>query len=53
MIPFFSAFSKIEYIKIVDIQNLNNLDKIKGKLLIALAVYVGRTRLIDNIIVSA
>ena len=43
--------AKIQYIEIVDQENLKPLDKIKGKVLIALAVCIGKTRLIDNIIV--
>ncbi|MDD4980872.1 MAG: pantoate--beta-alanine ligase [Candidatus Omnitrophica bacterium] len=42
----------IQYISIVDLENLRPLDKIKDKALIALAVYIGKTRLIDNIIVN-
>ncbi len=43
---------KIEYISIVDAQTLDELDKIKGKVLIALAAKAGSTRLIDNIILD-
>ncbi|UCD15055.1 MAG: pantoate--beta-alanine ligase [Candidatus Omnitrophota bacterium] len=43
---------KIEYIKIVDAQNLKELDKIRAPVLIALAVYIGKTRLIDNVIIN-
>jgi pantoate--beta-alanine ligase len=43
---------KIDYIQIVDSDKLNPAIKIKGRILIALAVWVGRTRLIDNIIVN-
>lgn len=44
--------TKIDYIEIVDALTLKPLKKISEKALIALAVYVGRTRLIDNIIIS-
>jgi len=40
---------RIDYVEIIDLQNLNNIDKLEGDALIALAAYVGRTRLIDNI----
>ncbi|MBU3958709.1 MAG: pantoate--beta-alanine ligase [Candidatus Omnitrophica bacterium] len=42
----------VQYISIVDLKDLRPVDKIKGKVLIALAVWVGKTRLIDNIIVN-
>jgi len=44
--------AKIQYISIVCPQDLKPVDKIKGEVLIALAVFIGKTRLIDNIIVS-
>lgn len=43
---------EIDYIEIVDADELNDLKRIGGRALIALAVYVGKTRLIDNIIVN-
>jgi len=45
--------AKIDYISIMDLQNHKPLNKIKGKALIALAVRIGKIRLIDNIIVSS
>jgi pantoate--beta-alanine ligase len=45
-------FAKIDYIVIVNKNNLESLPKIKkGETLIALAVYIGKVRLIDNIII--
>ena len=44
--------AKIDYVEIVDIEELNPVKEIKNKALIALAVYIGNTRLIDNIIVN-
>jgi|UniRef100_A0A7C3UUP5 pantoate--beta-alanine ligase len=41
---------KIDYISIVDTKELREVDLIKGEVLIALAVYFGKARLIDNII---
>jgi pantoate--beta-alanine ligase len=41
----------IDYIAIVDPATLKSLERIKGKALIAIAVRIGQTRLIDNIIV--
>jgi len=43
---------KVQYIALVDLSNLNPKNIIKGNILIALAVWVGKTRLIDNTIIS-
>ncbi|MCY6354290.1 pantoate--beta-alanine ligase [Clostridium sp. ZS2-4] len=40
--------SKIDYIEIVDSSSLKPVEKIEKSILIALAVYIGKTRLIDN-----
>lgn len=45
-------FAKIDYVSIVDLEKLENLKKINKKCLIALAVKIGKTRLIDNAIIS-
>ncbi len=42
----------IDYIEIVDTEELNPVNPIKGKFLIALAVYIGKARLIDNMILE-
>lgn len=42
----------IEYIEIVDTKNLERIGKLQGEVLIALAARVGKTRLIDNIMVE-
>jgi pantoate--beta-alanine ligase len=46
--------TKIDYIKIVDPQILEDVNKIRPgrKVLVALAVWIGKTRLIDNILVK-
>ncbi len=44
--------AKIEYISIVDCADLKEVKTVQGKVLIALAVRFGKTRLIDNIIVE-
>ncbi len=44
--------TRIDYVKIVDINSLEEVKKIKGRLLIAVAVFFGKTRLIDNVIVA-
>ncbi|MCM8831520.1 MAG: pantoate--beta-alanine ligase [Candidatus Omnitrophica bacterium] len=45
------SFAKIDYIKIVDPKTLRDVKEIKKKVVVALAVFIGKTRLIDNIIV--
>jgi pantoate--beta-alanine ligase len=47
------AADKIDYISIVDPESLKEVKKIKGKVLVAVAVRIGGTRLIDNIEVKA
>ncbi len=42
----------IEYVSIVDAENLQQLDKIVGRILAAVAVRIGPARLIDNIVVD-
>ncbi|MDP8217804.1 MAG: pantoate--beta-alanine ligase [Candidatus Theseobacter exili] len=43
--------AKIDYIKVTDSETLHSSDQLKGSVLIALAVYIGKARLIDNVIV--
>lgn len=45
--------AKIDYISIVDTKSLKDTSSIKDEILIALAVVIGKTRLIDNIIFDA
>lgn len=40
--------SKMDYVEIVDARNLQEVDKITRPAMAALAVFIGRTRLIDN-----
>ncbi|SEF78856.1 pantothenate synthetase [Caloramator fervidus] len=44
--------SVIDYVEIVDNKNLKPLEKIEGEVLIAIAVKIGKTRLIDNTVVK-
>ena len=44
---------EIEYIGVVDADTMERVDRIGGKVLVAVAVKVGSTRLIDNILVDA
>ena len=43
--------AKIQYISILDLKDLKTLARIKGKVLVALAVWIGKIRLVDNIMV--
>lgn len=42
--------AKIDYVSIVDNENIQYIDTVKGEILCAIAVYIGKTRLIDNFI---
>ncbi|MBU0759739.1 MAG: pantoate--beta-alanine ligase [Candidatus Omnitrophica bacterium] len=44
--------AEIDYIVIVDPETLMDVKKISGKTLVALAVRIGKTRLIDNVILN-
>jgi pantoate--beta-alanine ligase len=45
--------AKIEYLEIIDTETLRPVDKIGAKAMVAMAVYIGKTRLIDNAVVAA
>ena len=45
--------TEIQYVSIVDAETLQNVDKIAGKVLAAVAVKIGQARLIDNILVDS
>jgi pantoate--beta-alanine ligase len=42
--------AKIDYVKAVDASNITPVNEMTGEVLIAMAVYIGSTRLIDNFI---
>lgn len=44
---------RIDYVEIVDAEELTPLTTVRGKCLLALAVRIGGTRLIDNVVVDA
>lgn len=46
-----APLAKVDYIEVVDAKSLNDLQKTGSRALIAAAVFFGRTRLIDNILV--
>jgi len=43
---------RIDYVSIVDMKDLKDVSDISGEVLVALAAFVGKTRLIDNIIIK-
>ncbi len=43
--------SKVDYVEIVDLNTLEAVDTIDGEILCAVAVFIGKTRLIDNFII--
>ena len=44
--------ARLEYVSCADYDSLEELEKINGKTLISMAVYVGKTRLIDNFVLN-
>lgn len=48
-----NSFLKIDYLDCLNADTLMPIKKLQGKILIAIAVVIGKTRLIDNIIIRA
>ena len=46
------SLARIDYVEVVDFENIQRTPKIEGEVLVAIAVYIGKTRLIDNFIVN-
>lgn len=44
--------AKVDYVSVVDNINIQPIDTIKGEVLVAIAVYIGTTREIDNFIIE-
>ncbi|MBD5544807.1 MAG: pantoate--beta-alanine ligase [Lachnospiraceae bacterium] len=42
--------AKIDYVETVNFENMEPIEKVQGQVLAAIAVYIGKTRLIDNFI---
>ena len=42
--------AKIDYVEIVDSRTIEKIDEIQNSALVAIAVFIGKTRLIDNFI---
>lgn len=40
--------AKIDYVKVVDLETMQQVEMVQGGILTAIAVYIGKTRLIDN-----
>ncbi|MBR4275872.1 MAG: pantoate--beta-alanine ligase [Prevotella sp.] len=43
--------AKVDYVEVVDFDNIQRVDTIGDNTLVAIAVYIGKTRLIDNFII--
>ena len=44
--------AKIDYVQLVNADSIEPLETAEGRVLVAMAVYIGKTRLIDNFIVE-
>lgn len=44
--------AKIDYVEAVNALTIENITELKGEVLVAMAVYIGKTRLIDNFLVT-
>lgn len=44
--------ARIDYVEVVDFVNIQRVERIEGETLVAIAVYIGKTRLIDNFIID-
>ena len=44
--------AKVQYISIADTVTLQEIDRIESKALVSMAVYMGKTRLIDNTVLG-
>ncbi len=48
-----SAYAdKIDYVKVVNAASLKEIKRLRGRILIALACFIGKTRLIDNLLIK-
>ena len=45
--------ARVDYVEAVDFSTIQKVDAVQGETLFAIAVYIGKTRLIDNFIVKA
>ncbi len=47
-----ASSARIDYVAVVDAETLEPVERIEGTVLVAVAVYIGSTRLIDNTVVT-
>ncbi|MBI5554849.1 MAG: pantoate--beta-alanine ligase [Elusimicrobia bacterium] len=47
-----NLLGRVDYIEIVNAENLEPVQKMQGRVTIALAVFIGKTRLIDNMVIG-
>lgn len=54
IVQYLSSFDKIkiDYVEIVSEETLEPVEKIEGKVVVAIAAWVGKARLIDNTILG-
>ena len=44
--------ARLQYVSVADYESLEELEQITGRTLISMAVFMGKTRLIDNFILE-
>lgn len=44
--------ARVDYVEVVDADSIEPIKELKGNILVAIAVYIGKTRLIDNVILE-
>jgi pantoate--beta-alanine ligase len=44
--------ARVQYVSCADYDTLEEMDTVKGRTLLSMAVYLGRTRLIDNFVIG-
>jgi len=44
--------ARIDYVELVDTESLEPVDRVEGRVLAAVAVFIGKTRLIDNVVLE-
>jgi pantoate--beta-alanine ligase len=47
------AGGRVDYVEVVDAESLESVCEVRGRVLVAAAVFFGKTRLIDNVVVEA
>jgi pantoate--beta-alanine ligase len=44
--------AEVQYVSCADYESLEELQQVKGKALLSMAVFFGKTRLIDNVVLE-